>query len=199
MPMCQEKLIQDLMTEDDRNLRVRLRELITTSPKGRDISPLELMALAKQKGLTVSERSIYRLLARFRKEGDFPPSGVAAKLKKLIEARDDGSHLTAAELHQLAKGEGVKASLSTIYRAIDKLRAEGFVNSVKQPKAQAFETSTNKRAHDHLICFKCGKTLEAESIFSDLGSLIAERNGFDFSHSELILKGYCDDCRGASV
>jgi len=192
-------LIQDLMTEDDRNLRVRLRELITTSPRGKDITPTELLALAKQKGLSVSERSVYRLLARFRKEGDLPPSGVAAKLKKLIEARDDGSHLTASELHEIAKKDGVKASLSTIYRAIDKLRAEGFVSSVKQPKAQAFETSTNKRAHDHLICFNCGKTLEAESIFSDLGSLIAERNGFDFSHSELILKGYCEDCRGASV
>lgn len=187
------------MTEDDRNLRVRLRELITTSPRGRDITPSELLALAKQKGIAVSERSIYRLLARFRKEGDLPPSGVASKLKKLIEASDEGLHLTAVELHQLAKGAGVKASLSTIYRAIDRLKAEGFVNAIKQPKAQAFETSTNKRAHDHLICFNCGKTLEAESIFSDLGSLIAERNGFDFSHSELILKGYCDDCRGASV
>ncbi len=187
------------MAEDGRNLRIRLRELITTSPRGSEISPLELMALAKQKGLSVSERSIYRLLARFRKEGDLPPSGVAAKLKKLIETSDQGLHLTAADLHKLAKGSGIKASLSTIYRAIERLRAEGFVNAVKQPKAQAFETSINKKAHDHLICFNCGKTLEAESIFSDLGSLIAERNGFDFSHSELILKGYCDDCRGASV
>ncbi|GEM_PF-672184 len=187
------------MVEDDRKLRIRLRELINSAPKGKDISPAELVALARETGLTVSDRSVYRLLSRFREEGDLPPTGVAAKLKKIIEASADGTHLTAGELHQLATEAGMKVSVSTIYRAIDRLKAEGFVNSVRQPKAQAFETATNRKDHDHLICFTCGKTLESESIFSSLGSLIAERNGFEFQHSELILKGYCEDCRGTSV
>ena len=43
------------MTEDDRNLRVRLRELITTSPRGKDITPTELLALAEWKGLKMCE------------------------------------------------------------------------------------------------------------------------------------------------
>lgn len=187
------------MPDEDNNLRIRLRKLISAAPEGVNISPLALLNLARQNGLECSERSVYRLLNRYREEGDLPPSGVAAKLKKLIESTGDGIHLTAAELHQLAKANGIKASVSTIYRAIDKLKAEGFVNSVRQPKAHAFETATNRKNHDHLICFRCGKTLEAESIFSDLGSLIAERNGFEFLQSELTLKGYCEDCRGASV
>ncbi|MBU6453499.1 MAG: transcriptional repressor [Cyanobacteria bacterium REEB67] len=177
------------------NIRLSIRDLINTNPQGKNIAPRELYNLALRQGLKISERSVYRLLARFQKEGDLPPTGVPAQLKTLIESVPQGTHLTTAEIFELAKTAGLKVSLSTIYRAIDKLQAEGFVQTVRTPRAAAFESSSQRANHDHLICFQCGETLECESIFSELGELIAQRNGFKFQHSELILKGLCEKCR----
>jgi Fur family ferric uptake transcriptional regulator len=134
-------------------------------------------------------------LARYQKEGDLPPTGMPTQLKTLIESIPPGRHLTTAEILELARSSGLKASLSTIYRALDKLHAEGFIHTIRTPKALAFESASKRPNHDHMICFHCGETIECQSIFSQLGELIAQRNGFDFQHSELILKGLCQNCR----
>jgi Fe2+ or Zn2+ uptake regulation protein len=180
------------------NIRLSIRDLINTNPLGKNITPRDLYNLARRQGLKISERSVYRLLARFQKEGDLPPTGVPAQLKTLIESVPQGTHLTTAEIFEMANASGVKVSLSTVYRAIDKLQAEGFIQTVRTPRAAAFESASLRANHDHLICFQCGETLECESIFSELGELIAQRNGFKFQHSELILKGLCEKCRDLS-
>ncbi|MBS1991443.1 MAG: transcriptional repressor [Cyanobacteria bacterium SZAS LIN-2] len=182
------------MTEDT-NIRLKIRDLINGHPLGKDIAPRELYTIAQGQGLKISERSIYRLLARYQKEGDLAPTGVASQLKTLIESVPKGKHLTTSEIYEMARASGMKASLSTIYRAVDKLQAEGFLQTIRTPRAAAFESVSQRANHDHLICFNCGETLECESIFSQLGELIAQRNGFEFQHSELILKGLCEKCQ----
>jgi Fur family ferric uptake transcriptional regulator len=185
--------------DKDQNIRLSIRDLINNNPLGKSIPARELYNLAKRDGLKISERSVYRLLARYQKEGDLPPTGVPAQLKTLIELVPQGKHLTTAEIYELAKAAGLNVSLSTVYRAIDKLQNEGFIQTVRTPRAAAFESSSQRAHHDHLICFQCGATYECESIFSELGELIAQRNGFKFQHSELILKGICYKCRDLPI
>jgi Fe2+ or Zn2+ uptake regulation protein len=180
---------------EDNNIRLKIRDLINKHPDGKNVSPRDLFFMAKREGLQISERSVYRHLARYQKEGDLPPTGIPTQLKSLIESIPAGTHLTTAEILELAQSSGIKVSLSTIYRALDKLHAEGFINTIRTPRATAFESAGKRPNHDHLICFNCGETLECESIFSELGELIAQRNGFEFQYSELILKGLCQKCQ----
>ena len=190
-----EETLEDISMTEATNIRLKIRDLINNHPLGKDVPPRDLFTMARGQGLKISERSVYRLLARYQKEGDLAPTGVPTQLKTLIESVPQGKHLTAAEIFELAKAAGMKVSLSTIYRAIDKLQAEGFVQTIRTPRATAFESASQRAFHDHLICFNCGETLECESIFSQMGELIAQRNGFEFQHSELILKGLCENCR----
>jgi len=121
--------------------------------------------------------------------------GVPARLRALLDTVPQGTHLTRMEIYDLTKAAGWSLSLSTIYRALDKLYADGLVSAIRTRRTMAFEGVTERPVHEHLICFHCGEAIECETIFSQLGEQIAKYHGFDFEHSELILKGICEKCQ----
>ena len=115
---------------------------------------------------------------------------------EIVKAIPRGDHLTAPEVFELAKGNGLKVSLSTVYRTLSKLKADGDVITVAGDRGLRYEAAEEGPAHDHLICLGCGTTIEFyDELIRGFGKTVAQRKGFDHTTSRFDILGYCQNCR----
>src|SRR5271155_2077906 len=77
----------------------------------------------------------------------------------LVQALPKGTHLTAPEVYRQAREAGMNISLSSVYRALNQLQAHGNVSTLGGERGRRYE-SGHGDDHDHLICLKCGLTIE---------------------------------------
>jgi Fur family ferric uptake transcriptional regulator len=115
---------------------------------------------------------------------------------EIVKAIPRGDHLTAPEVFELAKGHGLKVSLSTVYRTLSRLKAGGDVITVSGDRGLRYEAAEEGPAHDHLICLGCGTTIEFyDELIRGFGKTVAQRKGFDHTTSRFDILGYCQSCR----
>src|SRR5690606_17606169 len=101
-------------------------------------------------------------------------SGIISDLPK-------GVHLSAQELKDRMEEHGRSVSLSTVYRALDRLNDEGEVRSIMSTRGQLWEVADDDEQHDHLICTRCGITIEfSDTLVSGFGRTLAERKGYEY-------------------
>lgn len=113
----------------------------------------------------------------------------------IIKSIPKGDHLTAPEVYELAKQRGLKLSLSTVYRTLNKLKEVGNVITVSGDRGLRYE-SVDDQAHDHLICLGCGLTIEFyDELIRGFGHNVALRKGFEHTTSRFYILGYCEKCR----
>lgn len=126
--------------------------------------------------------------------------GQARKLiASLIQSVPQGTHLTAAEVYQLAKESGADLSLSTVYRTLGLLKAEGSISSVSGEHGIRYEPHDEDHDHDHLICLECGYTVEfVDELLQGFGQVLARKNGYEFKRSRFDLYGLCQQCQSKS-
>ncbi|MFA6212288.1 MAG: transcriptional repressor [Candidatus Obscuribacterales bacterium] len=117
-------------------------------------------------------------------------------IEAIVKAIPRGDHLTAPEVYELAIERGLKVSLSTVYRTLNKLKADGNVITVSGDRGQRYESVEEGPAHDHLICLACGTTIEFyDELIRGFGKAMAQRKGFDHTASRFDILGYCQNCR----
>jgi Fur family ferric uptake transcriptional regulator len=98
----------------------------------------------------------------------------------------------------LAKGNGLKVSLSTVYRTLSRLKADGNVITVAGDRGLRYEAAEEGPAHDHLICLGCGTTIEFyDELIRGFGKTVAQRKGFEHTTSRFDILGYCQSCRSS--
>lgn len=129
-----------------------------------------------------------------------PRRGQARKLiASLIQSVPQGTHLTAAEVFQLAKDAGADLSLSTVYRTLGLLKAEGSISSVSGEHGIRYEPHDEDHDHDHLICLECGFTVEfVDELLQGFGQVLAKKSGYEFKRSRFDLYGLCEQCQSKS-
>lgn len=116
-------------------------------------------------------------------------------IAEIIRSIPRGDHLTAPEVYEMAKRQGLKLSLSTVYRTLNKLKADGNVITVSGDRGLRYE-SVEDQAHDHLICLGCGLTIEFyDELIRGFGHNVALRKGFEHSTSRFDILGYCEKCK----
>lgn len=109
--------------------------------------------------------------------------------------------LTAYQLIDAVRSAGISAP-PTVYRALDRLIAEGYAHRLETLKA--FVACT----HDHqqteatifMICDGCGQA--EEIIDSDVGARLEKRArdvGFHTEPATIEMRGYCRDCISQSL
>lgn len=99
-------------------------------------------------------------------------------------------HLLSAPqiLEKLAK-DGRSVNKTSVYRALDKLLAEGSV--CKQLFLEDSVVYELRSAHhDHMVCERCGKV---EAIACSTNSEVV-KPGFTVSHHHLTVFGTCESC-----
>lgn len=107
-----------------------------------------------------------------------------------------GQHVSAQELRDRVIESGSEVSLSTIYRALDKLSDEGEIRSIMSARGQLWEAVVGEEHHDHLICTKCGLTIEFhDDLLSGFGRSVADRKGYLYQESRFDIFGFCKDCK----
>ncbi|HMW90924.1 MAG TPA: transcriptional repressor [Candidatus Obscuribacter sp.] len=117
-------------------------------------------------------------------------------IAEIIRSIPRGDHLTAPEVYELAKQRGLKLSLSTVYRTLNKLKVVGDVITVSGDRGLRYE-SVEDQAHDHLICLGCGLTIEFfDDLIRGFGHSVALRKGFEHTTSRFDILGYCEKCKG---
>ena len=118
------------------------------------------------------------------------------KIIDVIEELPQGVHLSAQELHDRIVQDGEAVSLSTIYRALERLQTNGEVRSIMSTRGQLWESAHHDEQHDHLICTSCGTTIEfSDSQVSGFGKTVAKRKGFRYQESRFDIFGYCSKCK----
>jgi Fur family transcriptional regulator, ferric uptake regulator len=114
----------------------------------------------------------------------------------LVKDLPRGTHLTAPEVYRRAKEQGLQVSLSTVYRTLNLLQADGNVTMLLGEHGRRFEARDSEHDHDHLICLKCGLTIEfTDDLIKGFGKMVAERKGYEHRSSRFDILGICGDCK----
>lgn len=114
----------------------------------------------------------------------------------IIRSIPRGVHLTAGEVYRRARESGLTVSLSTIYRVLAGLQADGNVTTVAGEHGRRYEARDAEHDHDHLMCVKCGLTIEFEDeLIKGFGKSLAQRKGYIHQNSRFDIFGICSDCK----
>jgi len=106
-------------------------------------------------------------------------------------------HITVEELHgQLEKRTG-NIGIATIYRTLKVMCECGLANEIKLGREKArYEQSFGYEHHDHLICEKCGKFIEAkDERIEKLQKELVKKYGFSPRAHKLEIYGLCSACK----
>jgi Fur family ferric uptake transcriptional regulator len=127
------------------------------------------------------DRAGYRLTA--------PRRSLAA----LIDEQD--GHFTAAELVAEARSRRLGVGRATVFRTLEVLEGLGAVERLDLPSGDHAYVGCEPAHHHHVVCSRCGRTLEIED--AGLRSVVREvrrQTGFRIDDHRLELFGVCPAC-----
>ena len=127
---------------------------------------------------------------------------VAASLTKnhrlvfdILNEHGAGTHLTMAQLHELALARRPGIGFTTVYRAVTRLRDQGLISEIVIPGAGSAVYEPASHPHAHFRCTQCGRVDDVEyTIPPAATSKLSADNGFYVESIELSLHGRCGDC-----
>jgi Fur family ferric uptake transcriptional regulator len=107
---------------------------------------------------------------------------------------DKGDHLTAEEIINFVHGKYPRVNKSTVYRTLDLLEESECVFKSESINGNIYHHAEEGH-HHHLICRKCGKTINCEEdIFAPVEKALREKHGFLIDFKHIIMNGLCDSC-----
>ena len=107
-----------------------------------------------------------------------------------------GAFVTAQELHARLREEGSTTGLTTVYRNLQSLAAEGTVDTIAGPHGEAmFRRCASPHHHHHLVCTNCRTSVEVEAAaLEDWARRTADDHGFTIVDHVAELFGLCSRC-----
>ena len=106
-------------------------------------------------------------------------------------------HLSAEEIRDFLKVQGVFVGMATVYRTLNVLVRSGLV--VERDFGEGFkryEPARGEPQHEHLICTACGRVTEFHDERLDrMTMLVADAQDFVRTGHRLVIYGLCADCR----
>jgi Fe2+ or Zn2+ uptake regulation protein len=120
---------------------------------------------------------------------------VTTARRQLLEALfASAGHRTAEDLAAEIQARAPDIHLSTIYRNLDELERLGVIVHTHLGHGPA-SYHLSSSAHGHLVCERCGLTLEApEELFASLSKGAEGRFGFHIDPRHFAVLGRCAGC-----
>lgn len=121
-----------------------------------------------------------------------------------IVASHPDAHLTAEEIHDLARENGPEIGLATIYRTVQVLTELHVINKVNFDDGLTRyelneEDAAPRHRHHHAICRGCGKVYSLRADLLDaLEKQVMESVGFLVTDHEVKLYGLCRECQAGA-
>ena len=106
-------------------------------------------------------------------------------------------HLSVAELHKIVKKKDRSLGYTTVYRTMRLLSECGLGAEIDfGDGVQRFEHKYGHEHHDHLICTKCGRFIEAvKPEIEKMQEALAGEEGFTIIRHKLQIFGICRKCK----
>lgn len=103
--------------------------------------------------------------------------------------------VSAQDLHALIRDE-TGIGLATVYRTLAGFAKSGEADSLQSPDGEnLFRACATEGHHHHLICRRCGKTVEIEArAVEQWARDMAAENGFSDAEHVVDIFGVCAEC-----
>ena len=139
--------------------------------------------------------SEYKLFEKFLGENDLKATPQRRAVLEAVFATH--SHFDADELVDILKRKDKRISRATVYRALELLVKGGFVHAMNLGESRkVYEHVIGHRHHDHMICTKCGVTIEFDDgLIELLQEKVCSRLNFEAVSHSLRIFGRCEGCR----
>jgi Fur family transcriptional regulator, ferric uptake regulator len=104
-------------------------------------------------------------------------------------------HITVERVHQLVVRQFPDVNVTTVYRTLETLEELGLVTHTHFHDGVARYHLASERAHQHLLCLRCGSTIELDlEELEPLSALLRSRYGFEATLSHAAIVGTCAAC-----
>src|SRR6185312_5118002 len=119
-------------------------------------------------------------------------------LHTFLETHD---HLSTDELFRLVRRKDPKIGSTTVYRTLKLLSECGLASEVPFPDGiTRFEHQFNRRIHHHMICTRCGGSVEFFSpAVDELQQQIAREHHYQTTGHTFQIYGICEECRNKAA
>ena len=103
-------------------------------------------------------------------------------------------HLSAEDIIKYVQSRMPGVNKSTIYRTLELLEKNDCVFKSESASGTIYHHAEEGH-HHHLICSKCGKTVECdESLFSSVEDTLSQKYGFQVDFQHMVISGLCQTC-----
>lgn len=114
---------------------------------------------------------------------------------EIVTEQGPGTHLSMAQLFELARRRRPGIGFTTVYRALMRLRDHGLVSEILIPGADGAVYEPAAAPHAHFRCSQCGTIADLNyRLPSSIADEIAAQNGFNVESVEISLHGRCANC-----
>ncbi|MEY4000373.1 MAG: hypothetical protein RLZZ626_728 [Actinomycetota bacterium] len=103
--------------------------------------------------------------------------------------------VSAQQLHLVLRNHGSTIGLTTVYRALADLAKQGEADSLQSNDGELLYRACGTDHHHHLICRKCGATVEIEAArVEEWAAQVAAEHGFSQVSHTIDIFGTCSNC-----
>jgi Fur family transcriptional regulator, ferric uptake regulator len=105
--------------------------------------------------------------------------------------------LTAQQIFDLLSAEGRRVGLASIYRALDQLSSDGYLQKIELGNGTTrYEPiRSDGDHHHHLVCDSCGKVEAfADERLERALHRVEDETGYRVATHDVVLRGSCSDC-----
>lgn len=106
----------------------------------------------------------------------------------------DSGHINIDSLYDVMLKKFNSISLATIYKNINIMIENSFIQEVKIPHAKSVYELT-KSTHSHMVCEKCGSIEDVSIDVKKLLDISDSLGEFKINSSSLVLSGECKHCK----
>ncbi len=103
-------------------------------------------------------------------------------------------HISIESLYEVMIKKFNSISLATIYKNINLMLENAFIQEVKLPDTKSVYELT-KDAHSHLTCQECGSIEDISLSLDAIISKMSQTSDFKVDSSSLVLTGSCKKCQ----
>lgn len=103
------------------------------------------------------------------------------------------THLTIEELYRKVRERNRRIGVATVYRTVKLLCDCGLASGFKDTGGN-FKYELGQEYHEHLVCVKCRRVIEAIGAAYQLPAKLCIAKRFKVLHSRLEVYGLCQEC-----